>query len=133
MDSQFERSWTASASLLGPFRLPRQCRLPMSRSICSYVFRRLPIACASGNAKPGQNDRPDGAVKERVEIKKQDSMLYKVLLINDDQATMKLVIQVLETVFSKSPAESYPIMMHVHINGSHLAGVYPSDIAEMCG
>jgi ATP-dependent Clp protease adaptor protein ClpS len=78
----------------------------------------------------GSNDQPGGAVKERVEIKKQDPTLYKVLLINDDYTTMQFVIEVLETVFAKSPAESHRIMMHVHIHGSGLAGVYPWDIAE---
>ena len=40
----------------------------------------------------GPNDQPGGAVKERVEIKKQDPTLYKVLLINDDYTTMQFVI-----------------------------------------
>jgi hypothetical protein len=28
-------------------------------------------------------------------------------------------------VFQKSPAEAYQIMMHVHVNGRGIAGVYP--------
>jgi ATP-dependent Clp protease adaptor protein ClpS len=75
-------------------------------------------------------DQTGGAVKERVEIKKQEPKQYKVLLINDDYTTMQFVIEVLETVFAKSPAESYRIMMHVHVNGSGLAGIYTWDIAE---
>jgi ATP-dependent Clp protease adaptor protein ClpS len=78
----------------------------------------------------GPDDETGGAVKERVEIKKQDPTLYRVLLINDDYTTMQFVIEVLESVFAKSPAESYRIMMQVHVNGSGVAGVYPWDIAE---
>jgi ATP-dependent Clp protease adaptor protein ClpS len=78
----------------------------------------------------GQQDQPGDAVKERVAPKKQDPTLYKVVLINDDYTTMEFVIHVLESVFQKSPAESYRIMMQVHINGSGVAGVYPWDIAE---
>jgi ATP-dependent Clp protease adaptor protein ClpS len=72
----------------------------------------------------------DGAVKERTDTKKQDPTLYKVLLLNDDYSTMEFVIQVLEAIFQKSPAESYRIMMQVHVNGHGVAGVYPWEVAE---
>ncbi len=72
----------------------------------------------------------DGSVKERVTPKKQEPELYKVFLINDDYSTMDFVIEVLETVFQKSPAEAYRIMIHVHTQGQGLAGVYPWEVAE---
>jgi ATP-dependent Clp protease adaptor protein ClpS len=78
----------------------------------------------------GRDDQTDGAVKERVEIKKQDPTLYKVVLLNDDYTTMEFVVHVLEHVFQRSPAEAYRIMMQVHLNGSGIAGVYPWEIAE---
>ena len=78
---------------------------------------------------PGQ-DRTDGAVKERTDIKKQEPALFKVLLLNDDYSTMEFVILVLESIFQKSPAEAYRIMMHVHRNGRGIAGVYPWEVAE---
>ncbi len=71
-----------------------------------------------------------GAVKERVTPKKQEPDLYKVLLLNDDYSTMDFVIEVLESVFQKSPAEAYRIMIHVHTQGRGLAGVYPWEVAE---
>ena len=77
-----------------------------------------------------RQDQTSGAVKERVETKKEDPKLYKVVLLNDDYTTMEFVIQVLETVFQKSPAEAYRIMMHVHVNGRGLAGIYPWEVAE---
>jgi ATP-dependent Clp protease adaptor protein ClpS len=74
--------------------------------------------------------RTGGAVKERVETKKQDPTLFKVVLLNDDYTTMDFVIRVLETIFQKSPAEAYRIMMHVHLNGRGIAGVYAWEVAE---
>jgi len=75
-------------------------------------------------------DRPGDAVKERVVVKKQEPTRYKVILLNDDYTTMDFVIEVLERVFQRSPAEAYRIMMHVHLNGRGIAGVYPWEIAE---
>ena len=70
------------------------------------------------------------AVKERVKTQQKEPALYKVVLLNDDYTTMEFVIQVLESVFQKSPAEAFRIMMHVHQNGSGIAGVYPWEVAE---
>jgi ATP-dependent Clp protease adaptor protein ClpS len=75
-------------------------------------------------------DQTDGAVKDRTKPKKQDPTLYKVVLLNDDYSTMDFVIHVLETVFQKSPAEAYGIMMQVHQNGHGVAGLYPFEVAE---
>ncbi len=74
--------------------------------------------------------QPGGQVKERVKTKKQEPTLYKVVLLNDDYTTMEFVVQVLESVFQKSPAEAYQIMMHVHVNGRGIAGIYPWELAE---
>jgi ATP-dependent Clp protease adaptor protein ClpS len=76
------------------------------------------------------SEKTGDAVKERVRTKKQDPTLYKVVLLNDDYTTMEFVVQILETVFQKSPAEAYQIMMHVHVNGRGIAGVYPWEVAE---
>ena len=43
---------------------------------------------------------------------------------------MEFVVDVLEDVFQKSPAEAYRIMMQVHLNGRGIAGVYPWEVAE---
>ena len=72
----------------------------------------------------------DSAVKERAETKQQEPTQYKVVLLNDDYTTMAFVIEILETVFQKSPAEAYKIMMHVHVNGRGIAGVYPWEVAD---
>jgi len=75
-------------------------------------------------------DRTGDAVKERPVVKSKEPTQYKVVLLNDDYTTMDFVIQVLEEVFQRSPAEAYRIMMHVHVNGRGIAGVYPWEIAE---
>ena len=74
--------------------------------------------------------QPDSVLKERVKTKKQDPTLFKVVLLNDDYTTMEFVIHVLESIFQKSPAEAYQIMMHVHVNGRGIAGTYPWEVAE---
>ena len=77
-----------------------------------------------------RQDQTDGAVKERIDTKKQDPTLYKVVLLNDDYTPMEFVIHVLESIFQKSPAEAYRIMMQVHLNGSGVAGIYPWEVAD---
>jgi ATP-dependent Clp protease adaptor protein ClpS len=74
--------------------------------------------------------RTGDAVKERTDTRQQEPTLYKVVLLNDDYTTMEFVLNVLETLFQKSPAEAYQIMMHVHVNGSGIAGIYPWEVAE---
>ena len=78
----------------------------------------------------GDQDQTGGAVKERVREKTKEPTLYSVVLQNDDYTPMQFVVDVLETVFQKSPAEAYRITMQVHLNGRGVAGVYPWEVAE---
>src|SRR5688572_8435468 len=80
--------------------------------------------------RAGHQDQTGGAVKERVQGKTKEPTLYSVVLLNDDYTPMQFVIDVLETVFQKSPAEAYRITMQVHLNGRGVAGIYPWDVAE---
>jgi ATP-dependent Clp protease adaptor protein ClpS len=76
------------------------------------------------------DQKRQGGVAEKTRPKTVEPKLYKVLLHNDDYTTMEFVVAVLESVFSKSPAEAYRIMMHVHTQGVGIAGIYPFEVAE---
>jgi ATP-dependent Clp protease adaptor protein ClpS len=72
----------------------------------------------------------DEAVLTESKQKLQKPPLYKVLLHNDDYTTMDFVVYVLESIFHKSEADAYKIMMEVHQQGVGVAGVYTYEIAE---
>ena len=74
--------------------------------------------------------RTGGDILERTKHDTKRTELYKVLLLNDDYTTMDFVVEVLETIFNKQPAEAFRIMMMVHTQGRGLCGVYPHEIAE---
>lgn len=67
---------------------------------------------------------------ERPAERTKEPALYRVILHNDDYTTMDFVLVVLETLFQKSPAEAYGIMMKVHLEGRGVAGAYPLEVAE---
>jgi ATP-dependent Clp protease adaptor protein ClpS len=69
-------------------------------------------------------------VVERTEKQTREPARFKVLLINDDYTTMDFVVEVLETVFHRTPAEAFRIMMQVHTQGKGLCGVYTFEVAE---
>lgn len=56
--------------------------------------------------------------------------MFHVRLMNDDYTTMEFVVEVLQTVFRKSPTEANRIMLHIHFKGSGVCGTYPYEIAE---
>ena len=77
-------------------------------------------------------DRPktDRSVIEKTRTDTREPEQFSVILLNDDYTTMEFVVQVLESVFNKGPAEAFRIMMQVHTQGQGLCGVFPWDIAE---
>ena len=74
--------------------------------------------------------KSDQALKEKLETKQKEPTLYKVVLLNDDYTTMDFVMNVLESIFEKSPSEAYQIMMHVHVHGRCIAVAFPWEVAE---
>ena len=75
--------------------------------------------------------RHDGAeTLERTRHKEKTEDLWRVVLHNDDYTPMDFVVEVLERIFDKSPAESYRIMMKVHVEGRGVAGIYTHEVAE---
>lgn len=79
-------------------------------------------------SEPGRREGTGVLEKSRPREKTED--LWRVVLHNDDYTPMDFVIDVLEEVFDKSPAEAYRIMMQVHVEGSGVAGIYTHEVAE---
>jgi len=78
----------------------------------------------------GTEREAGGEVLERTREQLKKPELFRVLLLNDDYTTMDFVIEILESVFNKGPAEAFRIMMMVHTQGKGLCGVYPFEVAE---
>ena len=78
----------------------------------------------------GEERKTDGEVLERTRPGTKRPQLFKVVLHNDDYTTMEFVIEVLEAIFNKSPAEAFRIMMHVHTRGHGICGAYSYEVAE---
>lgn len=66
--------------------------------------------------------KPDSKVKR--------PRLFRVLIHNDDYTTREFVVEVLHTVFHLDEQSAIRIMLHVHHNGSGVAGVFTKEIAE---
>lgn len=90
---------------------------------------------------PGGSDPPgggggdswterEGGVAEKARIRVARPPRFKVVLYNDDYTPMEFVVRLLESVFSKSPAESNQLMLRIHRSGSGVAGVYVLEVAE---
>jgi len=77
-----------------------------------------------------QTPRTTGDVLEKAKTSLKEPEQYRVILLNDDYTPMDFVVEVLETIFHKQPAEAYRIMMQVHTQGSAVAGIYPYEVAE---
>jgi ATP-dependent Clp protease adaptor protein ClpS len=87
---------------------------------------------AGGNQQPPQDPtrESEGGVATRSRAKAKRPQRYKVLLHNDDYTPMEFVVQLLELIFSKSPAAATQIMLAIHRGGIGVAGVYVLEIAE---
>ena len=68
------------------------------------------------------------AVADKTEV--TEPKLFKVLLLNDDYTSMDFVVDILETIFNKTPAQAVQIMMKVHKEGRGVCGIYAREIAE---
>jgi ATP-dependent Clp protease adaptor protein ClpS len=78
----------------------------------------------------GPERKGGGEVKEKPKAVTRRPQLYHVVLINDDYTTMEFVVQTLEEIFDKGPAEAHRIMMEVHTRGRGVCGAYTFEVAE---
>jgi ATP-dependent Clp protease adaptor protein ClpS len=101
---------------------------------CSQRVRKLGYALrmANGSDPPGGDSwtHREGGVAEKRRVRAERPPRFKVVLYNDDYTPMEFVVRLLESVFSKSPAESNQLMLRIHRSGSGVAGVYVLEIAE---
>jgi len=65
-----------------------------------------------------------------VDVDVREPRRFRVLLHNDDYTTMEFVIEVLISIFRKSPDEAMNIMISVHEKGLGSCGVYTEEVAE---
>jgi ATP-dependent Clp protease adaptor protein ClpS len=72
----------------------------------------------------------DAGILEKPRPVAKRPQLYRVILLNDDYTTMQFVVEILESVFDKTPAEAHRIMMEVHTRGRGVCGAYTFEIAE---
>jgi ATP-dependent Clp protease adaptor protein ClpS len=81
-------------------------------------------------AGAGDERQRQGSVLERTRDKEARPPRFKVVLYNDDYTPMQFVVNLLETVFRKSPVEANALMLRIHRSGSGVAGVYTHEVAE---
>ena len=75
--------------------------------------------------------RYDEAPVAESEEKVEEPPLYRVLIHNDDYTTMDFVVYVLQSIFNMPADEAVQVMLHVHVRGVGVAGVFTYEVAEM--
>lgn len=69
-------------------------------------------------------------VKDRVEEKYKRPRMYSVIFMNDDFTPFAFVTEILQSIFKKSKDEANNVAAEIHKNGTGIAGIYTSEIAE---
>jgi ATP-dependent Clp protease adaptor protein ClpS len=91
--------------------------------------RGLQWGAMADRSRPG-GDTEVVVPKTRSEKQTKRPTLWRVLLHNDDYTTQEFVDWVLMTVFHHDPESAHRIMLHVHMHGVGVAGIYPYEVAE---
>ena len=83
---------------------------------------------ATRKPKQAPQHQDDLSVAERPATRKPRR--YHVVLHNDDYTTQEFVVHVLVKFFHKGVTEATQIMLHVHLKGFGIVGVFTRDVAE---
>ena len=103
----------------------------MKHIVHGFRMSGFPITSAGPGKKGGDPEREGGvATAEKTKTRTEKPKLYKVLLHNDDYTTMEFVVAILIEVFHHNEVDAARIMLHVHLNGIGVAGVFSFEIAE---
>ncbi|HJU38299.1 MAG TPA: ATP-dependent Clp protease adapter ClpS [Tahibacter sp.] len=83
----------------------------------------------SGNTDNHQEQQHGLAVEEaRPETARPP--MYQVLLLNDDYTPMDFVVHVLQSFFGFAYERAHEVMLHVHLRGRGVCGLYTREVAE---
>jgi ATP-dependent Clp protease adaptor protein ClpS len=81
-----------------------------------------------GSGDPNRDRQGEVATRSRPKVARPAK--FKVVLYNDDYTPMEFVVQLLESVFGKSPSEATALMLQIHRKGAGIAGVFVLEVAE---
>lgn len=62
---------------------------------------------------------------DKLRMEKRSPDLWQVVLLNDDYTPFDWVIDVLISIFERTPAEAQAVTTAVHLQGKGVAGTYP--------
>lgn len=94
------------------------------------VIKYSPSLSANTSPFPQETDELDTYIKRLEKQKFYLPPAYRVILLNDDYTPMDFVVQILNTIFHKSKADSITIMLYIHHYGSAIGGIFTREIAE---
>jgi ATP-dependent Clp protease adaptor protein ClpS len=77
-----------------------------------------------------RQDEPQGPDVETAQPQVKRPPLYRVVLLNDDYTPMDFVVEVLQRFFQMDRNQATQVMLHVHVHGKGVCGVFSRDIAE---
>ncbi|WP_205737218.1 ATP-dependent Clp protease adapter ClpS [Acidovorax sp. HDW3] len=80
-------------------------------------------------AAPGV-DEGGSVVAERQAQRVQPPRMHQVVMLNDDYTPMEFVVVVLQEFFGKDRETATQIMLHIHLDGRGVCGIYTHDVAS---
>lgn len=76
------------------------------------------------------NTQTGSNFKKETDYKPKEPSMYNVIMHNDDVTTMEFVVEILVSLFRKTPQDAERIMLRIHHEGRAIVGTYHKDIAE---